>query len=167
MPITELPFGLPGRIFRSPMPFHRCYDPDGAAYDALEREGITTIVVLAEEHECREKSGRDLLGLYRKDGYEVEPFPIEDFCAPDVLCLEKKVRLVAEMARQGKHLAVHCSYGQGRTGTFMAALAKYLRNCSAEEAIAWVRQFVPGAVERPVQKRAVEQAFSGASGDQR
>jgi len=167
MPITELPFGLPGRIFRSPMPFHSSYDPHGTAYDALKREGVTTIVVLAQDHECREKSGRDLLDLYRGDGYDVIPFPIEDLCAPDVAALEEMVRTVAETAQQGKHVAVHCSYGRGRTGTLMAALAKYLRNCSAEDAIAWVRQFVPGAVEMPVQERAVEEAFSGLSGDQR
>ena len=49
MPLTELPFGLPGRIFRSPMPFGP-YDPHGEVYDRFCEEQIAVIVLLAPRH---------------------------------------------------------------------------------------------------------------------
>jgi hypothetical protein len=40
MSLTELPFGLPGRVFRSPMPFGP-YDLHGEVYDQFCEEQIT------------------------------------------------------------------------------------------------------------------------------
>jgi len=60
--ITELPFGQPGRIFRSPMPFGK-HDPEGVIYEDYRTSEISTIVLLAENHECKEKAGRDLKAL--------------------------------------------------------------------------------------------------------
>jgi len=51
MPLIELPFGLPGRIFRSPMPFGP-YDLHGEVYDRFCEEQITVIVLLASDEEC-------------------------------------------------------------------------------------------------------------------
>ena len=39
MPVTELPLGLPGRVFRSPMPFGQ-YDLHGEVYDRLALIGF-------------------------------------------------------------------------------------------------------------------------------
>ncbi len=50
MPLTELPFGLPGRVFRSPMPFG-LYDPHGEVYDQFREEQIAVIVLLASDEE--------------------------------------------------------------------------------------------------------------------
>ena len=57
--ITELPFGQPGRIFRSPMPFGK-HDQDGLVYQTYRENDVSVIVLLAEDHECEEKAGRDL-----------------------------------------------------------------------------------------------------------
>lgn len=38
--LTKLPFGLNGRIFRSPMPYGT-YDPDGYVFEAYQRAGVT------------------------------------------------------------------------------------------------------------------------------
>jgi len=43
MPLTELPFSLPGRVFRSPMPFGP-YDLHGEVYDQFREEQIRVIV---------------------------------------------------------------------------------------------------------------------------
>ena len=54
--LTELPFGQPGRIFRSPMPFGK-YDPQGVIYNAYRKHDIAVIVLLAEDDECNGGSG--------------------------------------------------------------------------------------------------------------
>ena len=42
MPLTELPFGFPGRIFRSPMPFGP-YDLHGEVYDRFVRNRLRSL----------------------------------------------------------------------------------------------------------------------------
>ena len=79
--IAELPFAQPGRIFRSPMPFWT-YDPKGVIYEAYRSHDISVIVLLAEDHECKEKAGRGLKSLYTKDSFTVVHLPIVDFGIP-------------------------------------------------------------------------------------
>ena len=57
-----------------------------------------------------------------------------------------------------RNVAVHCLMGQGRTGTILAA---YLIRSgqTPEEALKTLRSLCPGAVENPVQERAL-QAFA-------
>jgi hypothetical protein len=43
----------------------------------------------------------------------------------------------------------------GRTGLFMAYLAKRCLGLSGAEALQWVRRFIPRAVETPEQQRLV------------
>src|SRR5215467_6973300 len=49
VPLTELPFGFPGHVFRSPMPFGP-YDLHGEVYDRWCVEQIAVIVLLAPCH---------------------------------------------------------------------------------------------------------------------
>jgi hypothetical protein len=49
VPLTELPFGFPGRVFRSPMPFGP-YDLHGEVYDRFCEEQIGVIVLLVLCH---------------------------------------------------------------------------------------------------------------------
>ena len=49
MSLTELPFGLPGRVFRSPMPFGP-YDLHSEVYDSFCEEQIAVNVLLALRH---------------------------------------------------------------------------------------------------------------------
>lgn len=46
--ITELPFGLDGHIFRSPMPFCS-YDPQGGVLNEYRKKNVSVIVFLAED----------------------------------------------------------------------------------------------------------------------
>ena len=63
MPLTELPFGLPGRLFRSPMPFGP-YDLHGEVYDRFREEQITVVELPAAEDECLHKTGHNLRTFY-------------------------------------------------------------------------------------------------------
>ena len=69
MSVIELPFGLPGRIFRSPMPFG-FYDLHGEVYDRWSAEHIAVIVLLASDAECHHKTGRHLREFYHQEGFE-------------------------------------------------------------------------------------------------
>jgi hypothetical protein len=70
MPLTELPVGFSGRLFRSLMPFGP-YDLHGAVYDQLHQEQIAVIVLLAPEDECLHKAGRNLRTWYPQAGFTV------------------------------------------------------------------------------------------------
>jgi protein-tyrosine phosphatase len=154
MTMTELPFGQPGRIFRSPMPFGK-YDPEGLVYEAYRDNDISMIVLLAEDHECKEKARRDLRMLYTQDGFTVMHLPIVDFGIPSASVLRETLDVTVREAQSGRHVVIHCSAGIGRTGLFTACLARVLLNLPGEQAIEWVRRFIPHAVETSEQRQFV------------
>jgi protein-tyrosine phosphatase len=156
MSLTELPFGLPGRIFRSPMPFGP-YDLHGEVYDRFREEQIAVMVLLASDEECLHKTGCNLRAFYRQEGFEVLYLPIPDFGIPPKDDLEQVVQHTIAYAQAGQHIVIHCSAGIGRTGLFMAYLAKRVFGFSGEEALQWVRYYIPRAVETPEQQRLVLQ----------
>src|SRR5499425_105749 len=75
MSLIELPFGFPGRVFRSPMPFGQ-YDLHGEVYDQFHEAQIAVIVLLASDEECLHKTGCNLRALYLKEGFQVLYLPI-------------------------------------------------------------------------------------------
>src|SRR5262245_56527960 len=81
VPLTELPFGFPGRIFRSPMPFGP-YNLHGEVYDRFCEEQIAVVVMLASDEECLHKTGCNLRALYLNAGFQVLYLPIPDFGVP-------------------------------------------------------------------------------------
>ena len=154
MPLTELPLGLAGRIFRSPMPFGT-YDPQGEVLTAYMQKEVSVSVLLAEDEECLRKAGRNLRCLYEEIGFKVIHLPIPDFGVPPNGDLVRAVNAVIEYAQTGRNIAIHCSAGIGRTGLFVALLAKQVLGFSGEEAIAWARKYIPGAVETVEQRQLV------------
>jgi protein-tyrosine phosphatase len=152
MPLTELPFGFPGRIFRSPMPFGQ-YDPHGEVYARFLHQQITVVVLLADEQECLHKAGRNLREWYLKEGLQVLYLPIPDFSVPSQDDLEQAVQHTIAYAQAGHHIAIHCSAGIGRTGLFAAYLAKRFLGLPGGEALQWIRRFIPHAVETAEQQR--------------
>jgi len=149
--LTEMPFGLPGRIFRSPMPFSP-YDPCGNALDVFRQQAISLIVLLAETGECYYVTGQDLPALYLQAGFHVLHLPILDGGVPSRDELAGLVTAIIQHAQAGQHTVIHCYAGIGRTGLVLAAMAKRLLGLSGEAAIAWVRRSIPGAVETPAQR---------------
>ncbi len=184
-PLTELPLGLPGRFYRSPMPFSP-YDRLGEVWDAYRAAEISLVVVLAEPqeylvHARRDlPSGkiiaypdafdlvharRDLPAFYRTAGLEVLAHPIPDFGVPpdpdDFRTALKRVRAHLE---SGRHVAAHCMAGVGRTGLFAACLARDVLDLPPQEAVAWVRRYIPGALESEAQVRFVGRLVGWSGG---
>ena len=154
MLLTELPFGLPGRIFRCPMPFSH-YDPQGDVIRELAEQAVDIVVILAEAEEWRAVIGQDLPTLYRRKGIQVMAFPIPDYGVPSKTELEQMLTRTIQLAGTGYHIAIHCYAGIGRTGLVAACLAKAVLGLSGQGALQWVRRYIPGAVESPVQLQMV------------
>lgn len=151
MELTKLPFPHPGQIFSSVMPFSS-YDPNRELIQTYKKLGISLIVMLASDEECLRITGHDLQSKYKQEGFKVLYMPIPDFGTPTDEGLEEAVSLVSEHARKDRKVVIHCHAGKGRTGMFAACLAKSEMDYSSEEAISWVRKFIPGAVEVPEQE---------------
>ena len=81
--------------------------------------------------------------------------PIPDFGVPTKSDMEQAIQQTIAYAQAGQHIVIHCSAGIGRTGLFMAYLAKRRLGLSGAEALQWVRRFIPRAVETPEQQRLV------------
>jgi len=154
--LTELPFGMPGKIYRSPMPFHPG-DEYGGLLDQFRLTGIQAVVLLMPRPEYLQKAGRDLAELYRHAGMKIVDMPVQDFTIPEPVSMDKALDETLALARSGKNIVVHCYAGFGRTGTFMACMAVRLLNKTGREAIEWVRQFVPPALENEAQIRFVSE----------
>ncbi len=154
--MTIIPFELKGKIYRSPMPFGE-HDPERTALQEFIENNISVVVPLASIEECEKKAGMDLHRIYREKGFEVVALPVEDYETPDVAALRRVIDEVTEHALSGRNVVVHCSAGQGRTGTFMACMARHLLGLSGDEAIRWVRRYIPGAVETDLQEKLVRE----------
>jgi protein-tyrosine phosphatase len=154
MSLTELPFHLPGRIFRSPMPFS-VYDPQGDSLHRFKQEKGSLIVLLAEDEECTERAGRNLKSLYLQEGFQVIHFPIPDFDVPSRKDLEEVVKKTVEHAQAARNILIHCHAGVGRTGLFVIYLAKQVLGLSSEEAIHWTKEYIPGALDTAQQRKWV------------
>jgi protein-tyrosine phosphatase len=153
--LIELPFGLPGHVFRSPMPF-RAGDSQGEVFRQFLEQQISVVVVLVEDAECLARSGRNLRKFYESSGMEVIHLPIPDFDVPTQEALSTAVTAAQASVSAGKNLAVHCYAGYGRTGMFLACMARRVLGMSAYEAIDWVRSYVPTAIEVPEQVDVVK-----------
>jgi protein-tyrosine phosphatase len=154
MPLTELPYGLPGRVFRSQMPYSS-YDPRGELVEQYLSDGIEAIVLLVRDEESRDITQRELKKLYAERGFKVVHLPIKDFGIPDPEELRQAVKEAHQLAREGKNLVIHCHAGIGRTGMFAACLAMETLGLSGERAIDWAKEQIPDAVETREQRFAV------------
>jgi protein-tyrosine phosphatase len=154
MDFTRLPFNLPGKIFRSAMPYS-AYDPDGNLIQTYQDNNVSMVVMLSREDETLKVSGRNLLEEYKARGFDVIYLPIEDFGVPELPEIRKAIPHVLAHSQAGGNIAIHCHAGVGRTGMFIACLAKIGMGYSPEESINWVREYIPGAIEAHEQEQLV------------
>ena len=154
--LTKLTYPFSGGIFRSPMPFSR-FDRVGV-WNAFQDEEVDLVVILTEPQEYLVYAGRDLPSFYRSRGIETLQITVPDFGIPEDLDLwNKGIAYTAEAAGNGRNVAVHCLAGVGRTGTFLACLAKEYMTMDADQAIQWVRDYVPSAMENWRQEEFVQE----------
>lgn len=128
------------------MPFS-IYDPRGESLLQFKQEKASLIVLLAEEAECLERTGRNLKSLYLKEGFQMIHLPIPDFDVPSKEDLREAIKKTIVHAQAGKHIVIHCHAGLGRTGLFVAYLAKQILCLSSDQAIYWTRKYIPHALE--------------------
>ncbi|MEQ1628601.1 MAG: protein-tyrosine phosphatase family protein [Nitrospira sp.] len=132
------------------MPFG-LYDPGGTLLQELKAADISAIVLLAEIEECKEKTGRDLLALYREEGLTVFSLPTPNYGIPSNGQLADVLKQAKEHASDGHNVLIHCSAGLGRTALFAALLAKDVLGLSGREAIDWLGLHKPDALLTPSQ----------------
>lgn len=150
MKLIEFPFGLPGRIFGSPMPYG-AYDRDGEVLRELKLKSVSIVVLLAEDFECEENTKRNLPMLYAENGLEILHLPIPNYGVTSVRAIEASVTETLAHAKAERHALIHCSAGLGRTALFTIFLAMKVLNLSGREAIKWVGAHHPRALLTPVQ----------------
>jgi len=155
MKLTLYPLSLPGKVYRSPMPFSLRYDLDETIYAEYIAANINVVVLLVGDQEIAAKGRAGLRVLYEADGIRVIQLPIEDYDIPTLTALNAAVAEVEVAASKGQNIVIHCHAGIGRTGLFAACLVGKVLHLNAQEAIKWVRNFHP-AVETDSQVIMVE-----------
>ena len=73
--LTPIPYGLPGHIYRSPMPFGD-FDYGRTTLDEYKQAGIDTVVMLITADEGLLRARRNLRELYENKGFNVIHLPI-------------------------------------------------------------------------------------------
>jgi len=117
----------------------------------LEAQGVALVVTLTEEPlPIKPFSSRGIALLH---------LPIRDFSAPKTDQLAAFVDKASAVIDAGGRVAVHCAYGKGRTGTFLAAYFVHTGS-TTREAIAQVRRLRPGSIETTEQEAAIA-AYEG------
>lgn len=133
-----------------------------SSYDQVEvwqsylDQDIGLVVVLTEQQEYLVYAMKDLPAFYKSNGLDVLHLPVPDFGVPsDPDEWEKGIKTVVDALKEGRNVVVHCLAGLGRTGVFLACLAKETLGLSGDQSISWVRESIPGALENYNQEEFV------------
>ncbi|MGH8670701.1 MAG: ADP-ribosylglycohydrolase family protein [Burkholderiales bacterium] len=136
------------------LPWERDLETD---IKAIADWGATALVSLITEHEFEWVNVVELPQIAQRHGLEWHHLPITDMRAPDErfetrwLYSGKRLRT---LLTAGRHLALHCMGGLGRTGTIAARLMVELGD-TPEHAISRVRSARRGTIQTPDQESHV------------
>ncbi len=126
--------------------------------DTLAKQSVARIVCLQEAHEFERLEPPETLESRTQTilerGMQFTHIPIEDFCSPT---LEQANTLVSQLRNDLQHnlrVVVHCFAGLGRAGTVAACLLTSY-GMSAQDAIALVRWYRPGAIQSTSQEQLI------------
>ena len=145
--LTEIPLGLPGAVYRAPLPFG-AFDLQLSTLNELQQAQVDVVYSLVEPIEWTLKAIRDARESLSESGIQRVDFPIQDFSVPpDVAVFQAAVSGALQQVQQGRSIAVHCNAGMGRTGLFLAEMAIQHFGWEVAEAVDWLRKFIPYAVE--------------------
>lgn len=109
---------LPGSLFIMPCPSgdHLSHD-----IDVYRTRGVDTVVSMLAQDEAAQLGLADECSACACVGIKFLSSPIKDFGLPEVLVFDALVQKIAGMLRDGRHIAVHCRAGIGRSGMVTAA----------------------------------------------
>jgi len=115
-----IPAPSPGQL--STMPRPRGGDWLEEEMLALRHAGIDTLVCLLTSAERDELALSDEPAAATRAGLDFHAFPIDDFGVPDPEEIQPLLDLLAFRLEDGRHVAVHCRAGIGRSSVIAAAL---------------------------------------------
>jgi protein-tyrosine phosphatase len=149
--LTLIPFDLPGKVYRTPLPYGD-FDLARTTFDELVQAEVGVYYSLIEPIEWISRAFIDAREKLESAGIQRVEFPIRDFFAPeDPQAFQAVVAEAREHAHHGRNIAVHCYAGVGRTGLFLAELAIQHYGWNVREAVEWLRESLPLAVENDYQ----------------
>jgi len=149
--------GFPGLLIGGDS--HSYIAPDwlNNTFSQLYKSNCRTFYTFAHPDDLPENACEQAEKAAKASGINFHLLPINDFATPSA-CIEKKwqqhlPQLLCALEKN-EMIALSCLSGIGRTGMMAADLLTHL-GMSAEEAIHWVRQSKPEAIESIEQERWV------------
>lgn len=151
-------FAEPGEFGILPTPGYYTNSSTLQDLDALSRQSVARIVCLQEAHEFERMEPPETLEsraqAVLERGMQFTHTPIEDFCSPTLEQAHTLVSLLRSDLQHSLRVVVHCFAGLGRAGTVAACLLTSY-GMSADDAIALVRWYRPGAIQSISQEQLI------------
>lgn len=110
---------LLGRLYIMPCPSGDHLTQDIAAYRA---RGVDTVVSMLAVDEAADLGLTDEGAICANAEMDFVSSPIKDFGLPDIMVFDALVERIVGLLRRGRHIAVHCRAGIGRSGMVTAAV---------------------------------------------
>ena len=133
----HIPLPTQGKLYASPMPFG-AYDRESRLLKIYRQCQINHVLMIVTDEELKQKARRNLLKAYQKNQISYTQFSIKDFQAPTYTLINDLVNEAIDRLTS-QNIAVHCHAGVGRTAIAICCIVKTVKNCTADEAIVYVK----------------------------
>jgi len=113
---------------------------------SFHKEKVKTIFVLMTKDHMRLYYPFDLISRYKKEGFKVVFYPIQDYSVPyDIESFYKLIEYMNGIVKR-ENILIHCNAGLGRTGLVASALLIF-NSVEYKRAINYIRKIRSGSVE--------------------